>query len=276
MKWNFLYIGILLGLTSFAAEMPRQLPPEIFKKGERILFIGDSISEGGRRSDMNHYLGHGYVAEIAMRYLAYRPELDLQFFNRAVSGESSSNLVARWTTDAIPVTPNEAGYDGPYPNCKDKPVIPDWMNLQVGCNDDRRDCTVPITEYEPNMRYMLDSALKANPKMKIVVCEEARPLDESGKEMCTATTPQRRAILRKLVEEYNLIYVPFNGFIQNTLMREKPQMKWWIWDKAHPTYAAHMRMADFWLKEVSEQVVAGRGNPSLKHAKCGAPPNKEK
>lgn len=77
----------------------------IFKKGEKILFIGDSITHGRRKGDMNHYLGHGFAAEIAMRYLAYRPELDLQFANRGISGDSSSNVVARWLTDAVPFTP---------------------------------------------------------------------------------------------------------------------------------------------------------------------------
>jgi phospholipase/lecithinase/hemolysin len=29
-------------------------------------------------------------------------------------------------------------------------------------------------------------------------------------------------------------------------------LKYWFWDKAHPTYAAHLRMADWWLKCVRE------------------------
>ena len=48
--------------------------------------------------------------------------------------------------------------------------------------------------------------------------------------------------------------MPFNEFFQKTLMKEKPQMKWWIWDNVHPTYAGHMRMADFWLETVAKAV----------------------
>ena len=241
-----------LAASAFGFAGAAEHLPDIFKKGEKILFIGDSITHGGRKGDMNHYLGHGFQAEIAMRYLAYRPELDLQFANRGISGDSSSNVVARWSTDAIPFTPDEAGYDGPFPGSKGKPVVPDWMNLFVGANDDWKVKIVPFENYEKNMRYMIDSALKANPKMKIVLCEEFRPLGPDGKERASANTLRRREVVRKLVKEYNLIYVPLNDFFQKTLMKEKPQMKWWIWDNCHPTYAGHMRMADFWLETVAK------------------------
>ena len=243
-------VTVAATLTAVAAE----LPPDIFRKGEKILFIGDSITHGGRKGDMNHYLGHGFQAEIAMRYLAYRPELDLQFANRGISGDSSSNVVARWSTDAVPFTPDEKGYDGPFPGSQGKPVVPDWMNILVGCNDDWKVKVVPFADYEKNLRFMLDSARKANPKMKIVICEEFRPLNPDGTERASENTLKRREVVRRLVKEYGLIYVPFNDFFQKTLMKEKPQMKWWIWDNVHPTYAGHMRMADFWLETVAKAV----------------------
>ena len=37
------------------------------------------------------------------------------------------------------------------------------------------------------------------------------------------------------------------------LMAIRPEPKYWFWDSAHPTYAAHMKMADFWIRAVSEQ-----------------------
>ena len=46
-------VTVAATLTAVAAE----LPPDIFRKGEKILFIGDSITHGGRKGDMNHYLG---------------------------------------------------------------------------------------------------------------------------------------------------------------------------------------------------------------------------
>lgn len=238
--------------TELAARAVRGRVPELFKKGERILFIGDSITHGGRMNDMNHYLGHGFAAEIAMRYLAYRPDLDLQFANRGISGNSSSNLVERWMTDAVPFTPDETGYDGPFPGSKGKAVVPDWINILVGCNDDWSMKGAPPEVHEQNLRFMIESARKANPKVKIVLCEEFHPLTEDGKDGSSPAAIRRREIQRQLAKEYGLVFVPFHDFFQKTLMAEKPQMKWWIWDAVHPTYAGHMRMADFWIETVSK------------------------
>ena len=94
-------IASVLVFVSFAVGAV-ETPPQIFKPGSVILFQGDSITHGGRMGDMNHFLGHGYQAEIAMRYLAYRPNDNLQFGNRGESGHTSSNLVARWHRDAFP------------------------------------------------------------------------------------------------------------------------------------------------------------------------------
>ena len=251
--------AVFAAYSCLAVDVPL---PDLFRKGESILFIGDSITHGGRQGDMNHYLGHGFAAEIAMRYLAYRPELDLEFANRGISGDSSSNVVQRWRTDAVPFTPGETGYDGPYPGRMGKARVPDWMNIHVGCNDDWSVKRVPFEEYEKNLRFMITDALKANPDMRIVLCEEHRPLLPDGRERLGANTLRRREVTQRLAREFNLIYVPLNDFFQKTLIREKPLMKWWVWDNIHPTYAGHMRMADFWLQSVAGQVALGKGNPA--------------
>ena len=116
--------------------------PDLFPVGSVVLFTGDSITHGGRGGDMNHYLGHGYAAEIAMRYLGYMPDKGLQFANRGVSGDSSGRLVARWREDAFPFTPGETGYGSSFPESANHPLVPDFLSILVGVNDlhgDRRD-----------------------------------------------------------------------------------------------------------------------------------------
>ncbi|NBV79857.1 MAG: lysophospholipase, partial [Verrucomicrobia bacterium] len=57
-----------------------------FADGTRVLFQGDSITDGnrGRSADPNHILGHGYAFIIAARHGAGFPERKLDFFNRGV------------------------------------------------------------------------------------------------------------------------------------------------------------------------------------------------
>ena len=60
-----------------------------FSQGERLLFIGDSITDmnwGRNEKDRNHYLGHSYVYLIASRLGVDIPQSKLEFFNRANSG----------------------------------------------------------------------------------------------------------------------------------------------------------------------------------------------
>jgi hypothetical protein len=64
----------------------------VFSEGARILFQGDSITDGnrGRSADPNHILGHGYVFIIAAKYGAYLAPLNLEFMNRGNSGNTAS------------------------------------------------------------------------------------------------------------------------------------------------------------------------------------------
>lgn len=248
-------LAVVLACTGVGradGELPRPYVPDIFRKGETILFIGDSLTDGNHGGDMNHYLGHGFAADIAMRYLGYRPELGLHFANRGKGGENSAEVRARWERDAIPYTPDENGYDAPYPGCKDKPRIPDWLNILVGFNDGWSVKRLKPAELEENLRYMVSTARAANPKMKIVLCDLFWMPDVKMDDDKRA----RQAIVRKLAKELGLFFVPFEKLFYETLLKEHPVRTWWVWDNVHPTYGAHMRMADFWLKSVSDQLTA--------------------
>ncbi len=54
-------------------------PIVAFEQGARVLFQGDSITDGnrGRSADPNHILGHGYVFIIAARHGAQFPQAKL-------------------------------------------------------------------------------------------------------------------------------------------------------------------------------------------------------
>ena len=170
-----------------------------------------------------------------MRYLAYRPEDRLEFGNRGVSGDSSADLVARWNRDAVPFETSTGKR------------VPDVLSILVGINDDWK--KVSLDDYERNLRFMVTNSLAANPKMKIVLCEPFRlPAEKKGTPLA-----RRQETVRRLAAEYKLAFVPFQKLFSDELMAIRPEPKYWFWDSAHPTYAAHMRMADFWIKAVSAQ-----------------------
>ena len=83
-------------------------PMPAFSDGARILFQGDSITDGnrGRNADPNHILGHGYQFLIAAHYGAELAERDLVFMNRGISGNRVSDLARRWQKDTIDLKPD--------------------------------------------------------------------------------------------------------------------------------------------------------------------------
>ena len=133
-------------------------PIAAFTPGARILFQGDSITDGnrGRSADPNHILGHGYVFIIAARHGAAFPELKLDFLNRGVSGNTVLDLEKRWQKDTLDLKP-------------------DVLSILIGVNDDGRG--VPLDQYEQVYDKLITQAKAANPKLKLVLGAPVREAD---------------------------------------------------------------------------------------------------
>jgi acyl-CoA thioesterase-1 len=83
----------------------------IRKRGEkmklegRIVFIGDSITESGRRKDPEQ-IGYGYVRLIRDYLITAYPNRFFDVINRGVSGNRIPDLLARWERDVIDLQPD--------------------------------------------------------------------------------------------------------------------------------------------------------------------------
>ncbi|MCU0779499.1 MAG: GDSL-type esterase/lipase family protein [Akkermansiaceae bacterium] len=102
-------IGAAGVLGSFA-PIAHAAPTDKLKKGDVILFQGDSITDAGRKKDLamandSEALGKSYAAMIAGELLAEYPDLSLQCYNRGISGNKVPDLAARWDTDTIALKP---------------------------------------------------------------------------------------------------------------------------------------------------------------------------
>lgn len=226
-----------------------EILPDIFEPNTCILFQGDSITHGGRLGDMNHYLGHGYQAIIAHRYLGFRPELGLQFLNRAVSGDNTPKLLARWEKDAVHPTTFENGYGVEFglTNKSEKgqsfAFRPDVLSLLVGINDGS---TKPA-DYERNLEELIRRSRTENPKLQIILGEPFRcPLSPD------VHLAELQAAVARVALRHGLPLVPYQRLFNETLAKLNSRPKYWSWDSIHPTYAAHQHMADLWLRTVDE------------------------
>ncbi|MBS1721027.1 MAG: SGNH/GDSL hydrolase family protein [Armatimonadetes bacterium] len=76
------------------------MDPVLLQPGQHLVFIGDSITDCGRRDDPEG-LGQGYVRKIAASLGS-----GFRVTNRGISGDRVRDLEARWTADVLDLQPD--------------------------------------------------------------------------------------------------------------------------------------------------------------------------
>ena len=228
-------ILLAASLLIHAAAIHAAEPIAVFTRGARILFQGDSITDGnrGRGADPNHILGHGYAFIIAAKYGAAFAPLNLEFINRGVSGNTVPDLQKRWTADTLELKP-------------------DVLSVLIGINDQGHG--LPLDQYEPAYDALLTEAKAANPKLRLVLCEPfTLPVGKRKEnyEMWRAGVQARQDAVARLAAKHGAALVRFQQ-VFDAACKIAPA-EHWIWDGVHPTYSGHQLMADEWERTVREK-----------------------
>ena len=210
-------------------------PIAVFTRGARILFQGDSITDGnrGRSADPNHILGHGYAFIIAAKYGAAFAPLNLEFINRGVSGNTVPDLQKRWTADTLELKP-------------------DVLSVLIGINDQGHG--LPLDQFEPAYDALLTEAKAVNPKLRLVLCEPfTLPVGKRKEnyEMWRAGVQARQDAVARLAAKHGAALVRFQQ-VFDAACKVAPA-EHWIWDGVHPTYSGHQLMADEWERTVRKK-----------------------
>ena len=87
----------------------------LIQDGQTILFIGDSITDCGRR-DANAPYGNGYVDVFNDCIIARYPDRDITVINKGIGGNRIVDLESRWNDDVMRYKP-------------------DWLSIKIGIND---------------------------------------------------------------------------------------------------------------------------------------------
>ena len=220
---------LALGATLCEAAPLSELPA-----GSKVLFQGDSITDGGRgrTSDPNHILGHGYAFIIAAREGAARPDLRTEFINRGVSGNTSLDLRKRWQADTIA-------------------LAPDVLSVLIGANDSGK--SVDPALFESTLDGLLSEARAAKPGLRLVICEPFLAPDGPAIRKAPGRVERMKALqaaCRRLAEKHRATFVPLQSVFDRAA--EKTPWSHWIWDGVHPTAAGHQLIADAWERALAE------------------------
>lgn len=181
----------------------------------KILFQGDSITDGSRDRSDPHNIGWGYTL-YASRYIKARhPEIDFEFLNFGISGNKSDDLVSRWTTDCIEWQP-------------------DVVSVMIGVNDTWHHCGdrswIPDQVFEANYRNILERTKKET-NAKIIMMEQFL-LPTEDKEFFREDVNPKIMITRKLAREFADVYIPVDGLFAAACV-EKASL-FWSEDGVHP------------------------------------------
>ena len=203
----------------------------LLSRGDSILFIGDSITDCGRRAGQVGPLGRGYPLLVASRLQAQHPELGLTFVNRGISGDRIRDLAARWERDAVALKPSVVSVLAG--------VNDTWRRFDGGGTSER--------DFERLYRSILD-ATRRETSARLVLCE---PFALS----CGLVTKAWRddldpkiAAVRALAREFGAVLVPLDELFAAAAAKAPPE--YWAEDGVHPTPAGHGLIARAWLKHV--------------------------
>ncbi len=207
-----------------------------FERGQKILFIGDSITDSGRRAEAAPF-GDGYVSMVRNFLLARYPEMALTIVNRGVGGDTTRNLAARWQTDVI----NQQ---------------PDWLSICIGINDvwrtfggNRREA-VPLPEYEATLRHLLDWTRQATKAQLILM--EPYMIEPTRSQPMRHMMDMYGAVVDQLAADYGALLVPTQLAFDRVLQYTSPGD--WADDQIHPNAPGHTVIALEFLRSVGAEL----------------------
>jgi lysophospholipase L1-like esterase len=205
----------------------------IFQAGQRVLFIGDSITDCDRRFLAAPY-GDGYVNLVRAFVTARHPQVRLTWLNRGVSGDTVRDLARRWEHDVLALQP-------------------DWLSVMIGINDIWRAYepelahdAVPIDEYEATLRDLLRKAVDQTACRLILA--DPYLIEPDPREPQRTDTDRYGAVVDALAEEFDAVHVKTQQAFNAVLAVTAPQE--WAEDRIHPNLPGHAVIAGAFLEAI--------------------------
>ena len=204
----------------------------LFQSGEKVLFIGDSITDCGRRNE-NTPLGQGYVLKITELITAKYPERQIEYVNMGIGGDIVEGLENRWDTDVIAEKP-------------------DWVSVKIGINNASRQLNQEIAnedylpEWEECYRRILTRV--KNELSAPLFLFEIFYIEEDVENPRPLAVDAYNQRIHKLADEFDARLIRTNEAFDEAVAA-RPGALWTTQDGVHPNAEGHTLMALEFLKQ---------------------------
>ncbi|NGM65951.1 cellulase family glycosylhydrolase [Sphingobacterium sp. SGR-19] len=129
-KYGFKMMFLWVLITLIGSVYAQKKEDSLFKSGDKIAFIGNSITHNG---DFHHY--------ILLYYASRFPDKKVTFYNLGIKGDNANSFLRRMDADIVP---HKA----------------DWSIVMAGMNDVNRGLYAPEKQNEPDIQQRKERALK--------------------------------------------------------------------------------------------------------------------
>lgn len=191
-----------------------------------LLFIGDSITDAGRRDDPEG-LGTGYVRLIVDELRGRGDERPV--VNTGIGGDRVRDLRARWQPDALD-------------------HAPELLSIYVGINDTWRrydhDDPTSLEHFAADYRVLLERARAAGVRDIVLVQPFALHV-LPGQDGWGEDLDPKRAAIDALGDEFDAVVVPLHDRMTQAAAESGDAHL--AWDGVHPTDAGSAVIARAWL-----------------------------
>jgi len=203
----------------------------LIKKGQKILFVGDSITDCGRRAG-EHPLGDGYVKQFADMLIVRHPSRAITVVNKGISGDIVTGLRNRWEDDVI----------------RNKP---DWLSIKIGINDLHQTLrpgpdSLPPKLYKETYEEILDRTRKALPKCKLLLIDSfyisTDTAANSFRSEVLELLPQYLRVVNELSRRFGTLHVKTHELFKRLLKTHEPDT--FCPEPVHPNSTGHLVIAN--------------------------------
>ena len=180
----------------------------------KVLFQGDSVTDGERDRSNPHDMGEGYPKYASAMLQDSFPKTDFEFVNLGISGNRTSDLVDRLSSDFVEINP-------------------DITVLMIGINDVWHHYSHGIettdVQFEENLRTVL-SAIREKTHSRLLLVQPIL-LDVEDKRAFRDELSRKHSIVRRLADEYADAYLPMDDILRAETAEEPT---YYAADGVHP------------------------------------------